>query len=283
MKTGIVVSTLLLILAMAEAPAESKPGKKGGPDLAVEMVEVPAGRFQIGSPSPAFGSLQFVTKGYGDERQHEVVISEPFYVAKYELTMGLYQSLMDEDKSDFKGCGKRCPVNKLTWYEAVEFCNRLSKREGLEPAYRIEGKSVTWDRTSKGYRLPTEAEWEYACRAGTTTEYNTGDTKDDLKRAGWFKGNSITSVHRVGQKEPNAWGLYDMHGNVWEWCWDWYDKEGYSDREVVDPSGPDKGLDRVTRGGSYGDIHLHCRSSLRANGDPNIRRSTMGMRVFRSK
>ncbi len=249
--------------------------------MGVEMVEIPAGRFIMGSPESEEGRED-------DERQHEVVISRPLLAAKHEVTQALWRIVMGNNSSDFKNCGEDCPVENVSWYDAVEFCNQLSEREGLTTAYRISGKNVIWNRSANGYRLPTEAEWEYACRAGTQSPFYTGGIMEEecghdpaLARAGWYCGNADSKTHSVGQKAPNAWGLYDMHGNVWEWCWDWY--SDYPGGSVTDPAGPKSGSDRVGRGGSWR-LYAHiCRSASRNSDVPGARYHYQGFRLFRSK
>ena len=242
--------------------------------LGIEMMEIPAGRFTMGSPGSEEGRFE-------NERQHEVVISQSFLASKFEVTQGLWRDVMGTKPSRFKECGDDCPVEKVSWHDAVEFCNRLSKRELLTPAYRINGKNVSWNKSANGYRLPTEAEWEYACRAGTTTWFFTGNSDSDLGRAGWYDRNSGSKTHKVGQKAPNAWGLYDTHGNVWEWCWDWYG--GYSGGTVTDPAGPTSGSLRVCRGGGWDGGARSCRSADRGRIDPGDRIFLLGFRLFRSK
>jgi formylglycine-generating enzyme required for sulfatase activity len=180
----------------------------------------------------------------------------------------------------------------------VEYCNKRSQKEGLTPAYTINknqsdpnnGSSyddvkwtVTWNKNANGYRLPTEAEWEYACRAGTTTAYNTGANISD--NTGWYSANSGSRTHPVGQKSANAWGLYDMHGNVWEWCWDWRGDldywEDYS-RVQTNPTGAVTGAHRMGRGGSWGNIGRLLRSAQRCDGYPSSRSGLVGFRLVRS-
>ena len=175
-----------------------------------------------------------------------------FSIGKYEVTQAEYESVMGRNPSGHKGAD--LPVENVSWHDAMDFCKKLTERErmlGLMPAgYK--------------YTLPTSAQWEYACRAGTTTKFYTGDTKQDLARAGWYGGNSGNQTHPVGQKEPNAFGLYDMHGNVWEWC---LDEEG-------------EGSKRVNRGGSFfNDLDFICSSSHVDSDDPDLRLSRMGFRV----
>jgi formylglycine-generating enzyme required for sulfatase activity len=184
---------------------------------------------------------------------------------------------MGNKPSRFSGDNK--PVENVSWFDCVEFCNKLSEKEGLEPVYNINGKNVTWDKNKNGYRLPTEAEWEYACRAGTTTRFNTGDSDSDLEKAGWFDDNSNIQTCPVAQKAPNNWGLYDMHGNVWEWCWDCYGD--YSSGSVTDPYGPSSGSNRVIRGGHWRNIARYCRSADRNYYGPNGSYYGIGFRFVR--
>jgi formylglycine-generating enzyme required for sulfatase activity len=159
----------------------------------------------------------------------------------------------------------------------VEYCNRLSQREGLTSAYQLSGTNVTCNWNANGYRLPTEAEWEYACRAGTTTAYNTGNTIST--NTGWYGDNSNYTMHPVGQKPANAWGLYDMHGNVDEWCWDWYDS--YSSGAQTNPRGPTSGSYRVGRGGCWAAGGQSLRSASRGTFNPSFKDGAMGFRLVR--
>jgi formylglycine-generating enzyme required for sulfatase activity len=156
------------------------------------------------------------------------------------------------------------PVDTLNWDEAVKFCEVLSSRPAEKRAGRV-------------YRLPTEAEWEYACRAGTTTAYSFGDDESLLGDFAWFTGNAGNQTHAVGQKRPNAWGLYDMHGNVWEWCSDWYGD--HSGNAVSDPQGVASGSIRVLRGGGWGHSARGCRSAFRHAGSPSYRSGNLGFRL----
>ncbi|MBN1164516.1 MAG: SUMF1/EgtB/PvdO family nonheme iron enzyme [Candidatus Krumholzibacteriota bacterium] len=232
----------------------TRSSRTGGlsPGTGIKMVRIEPGIFQMGSPENEDGRDN-------DERLHTVEISRPFYMSATEVTQAQWKKVMGDNPSRFKG--DDLPVESVSWFDAIRFCNRLSEKEGLEPVYQIEGEKVSWRRDRRGYRLPTEAEWEYACRAGTTTRFYTGNEEGDLSRAGWYAGNSKNKTHPVGLKEPNAWGIYDMHGNVWEWCWDWYGN--YSTSRSKDPSGPDSGSYRLLRGGSRLNPDLFCRSAAR--------------------
>jgi formylglycine-generating enzyme required for sulfatase activity len=237
------------------------------PPAPVELVHIPAGTFLMGSPASEPGR-------YSDEVQHSVTVSA-FNMSNYLVTQKEYRYVMGRNPSYFKG--DNLPVDRVSWYDAIKYCNRRSQREGLTPAYTRSGDTVTWNRSANGYRLPTEAEWEYACRAGTTTPYYTGNFLD---RAGWYSKNSGWTTHPVGEKEPNKFGLYDMHGNVWEWCWDWYEK--YDIRPQTDPVGPATGLVRVSRGGSWLDGGGYGRSADRARGTPANRDYILGLRLVRN-
>ncbi|WP_425453313.1 formylglycine-generating enzyme family protein [Thermomonospora umbrina] len=161
--------------------------------------------------------------------------------------------------------GDRLPVEGVSWWDAVRFCNALSERDGLTPAYDLgEGDDVAWDEAADGYRLPTEAEWEHACRAGTE-----GPRYGPLEEIAWHRGNSQGRIHEVGGKRPNPWGLYDMLGNVWDWCWDLYDAEVY-------------GAYRVLRGGGWFDEHWSCRASVRRRSHPTFKVDDVGFRLARS-
>jgi formylglycine-generating enzyme required for sulfatase activity len=231
------------------------------------MVRINGGTFTMGSPAsePNRGS---------NETQHRVTVSG-FSMGKYEVTQEEYEAVMGNNPSNFKG--SKLPVECVSWYDAVEYCNRQSRKEGLTPAYTINGTNVTWNRSANGYRLPTEAEWEYACRAGTTTAYNTGASISDS--TGWYWDNSGRKTHEVGKKPANAWGLYDMHGNVYEWCWDWYGD--YDRGSQMDPAGRSSGSYRVFRGGSWNGKAWGLRSALRYVSSPSVWISTHGFRLVR--
>jgi formylglycine-generating enzyme required for sulfatase activity len=237
----------------------------------VAMVEIPAGSFMMGSP-------MWEENRDSDEPQHRVEITQGFQLSSTEVTQVQYEKVIGANPSRFVGADR--PVEQVSWLDAVQFCNKLSAREGLSPAYRIIGGSVTWDTKSNGYRLPTEAEWEYACRAGTTTAYHTGGSGADLARAGWYEGNAGNETHLVGKKTPNAWGLYDMHGNVWEWCFDWYGE--YWSGSQSDPQGAASSSLRVLRGGSWSPGAKYWRSADRAGAGPARAYGYLGFRVARN-
>ncbi|MDR1899744.1 MAG: SUMF1/EgtB/PvdO family nonheme iron enzyme [Treponema sp.] len=261
--------------AAAAAPAQTAPAPRPAvvrPAAAPErpapedLVRVPGGTFTMGSPPSEPG-------GDDDKVQHQVTVSA-FYMGKYEVTQKEYQALMGNNPSEFKG--DTLPVERVSWFDAVKYCNARSLKEGLDPAYTINGETVAWNRNAGGYRLPTEAEWEYACRAGTTAPFYTGNSAD---AAGWYKDNSGGKTHPAGQKQPNRWGLYDMHGNVHEWCWDWFG--AYSGAAQTDPAGAASGSYRVLRGGSWGSGAQYLRSANRGDYTPSNRLNNSGFRLVR--
>jgi formylglycine-generating enzyme required for sulfatase activity len=214
--------------------------------------------------------LVLIPKGTFTRENSLVTISRDYYLGVYEVTQSQYEKVMGTNPSYFQGDNvanvdsSNHPVEMVSWEEAVEFCKRLSELPEEKAAGRV-------------YRLPTEAEWEYACRAGTTTKYSFGDDDGQLGKYAWYVGHSNRKTHPFGEKKSNAWGLSDMHGNVWEWCSDWYDE--YHEGAVSDPSGPKAGVYRVYRGGSWGHEAALCRSSFRFRGPPTIRLSNCGFRV----
>eukprot|EP00918_Siedleckia_nematoides_P027694 GHVU01059642.1.p1 GENE.GHVU01059642.1~~GHVU01059642.1.p1 ORF type:complete len:623 (+),score=67.29 GHVU01059642.1:171-1871(+) len=242
------------------------------PGLAGDMVRVRGGTFVMGSPKKEPGRQ-------ADEEQHKVTIRGSYWLGKHEVTQGQWKKVMGGNPSYFKACGDSCPVEGVSWLDAVRFCNRLSELVGLRPAYQLNGPSVSWNRSANGFRLPTEAEWEYACRsAGKLQIYSGGG---DVGPMAWYQDNSSGSTHPVGRKSRNDLGFYDMSGNVWEWCWDWYGK--YPSSPQTDPSGPARGSRRVIRGGSYNLSVRLCRSKLRDSYSPANRDLDLGFRLCRSE
>jgi formylglycine-generating enzyme required for sulfatase activity len=222
--------------------------------LGMKFVLISPGTFMMGSPANEKDRDI-------DEVHHQVTLTKGFYLQTTEVTQEQWRRLMGSNPSHFKDCGGDCPVEMVSWDDAQEFIKKLNK---IGKTYK--------------YRLPTEAEWEYACRAGSTTAFANGDEKD-LTTIGWYRSNSGEKPHRVAQKDPNAWGLYDMHGNVWEWCQDWFgDAQAES---VTDPVGPTSGSKRVVRGGSWGEDARFCRSAFRFNKTPTVRWDVVGFRVIK--
>ena len=237
------------------------------------MVSIPAGSFNNGT---------------------SVVTLSAFHMTKYDITQSQYKAITGTNPSYFSSNSDAatCPVEGVTWYDAVEFCNKLSTANGLSPVYTITGRTpatgypimsatVTADFTQSGYRLPTEAQWEYACRAGTTTTYFWGNTSGDpdttTESYAWYLSNSSNTTHGVGQKLPNPWGLYDIVGDVSQWCWDWYGT--YPSTAQTNPTGPSSGTYRVLRGGDFESYSDNLASAHRSDNDPDFEYGAVGFRV----
>jgi formylglycine-generating enzyme required for sulfatase activity len=207
-----------------------------GGGVTMKMVLIRPGKFMMGSPASE------ASRRDDEGPQHEVTITKPFYMGVTEVTQEQYEAVMGTNPSHVKGATN--PVewvwwnDAASWNDATEFCKKLS------------------EKTRQAVRLPTEAEWEYACRAGTQTKFSFGDDPSALGDYAWWNGNSGNAIHPVGQKKPNAWGLYDMNGNVWEWCADWYGE--YQEGPITDPSGPATGGHRVVRGGAWLNVETGC-------------------------
>jgi formylglycine-generating enzyme required for sulfatase activity len=212
-----------------------------------EMIAIPSGRVTLSDRRT--------------ERTWAVDLA-PYELAATPVTQAQYEQVLGE--RPITAVGGQLPVESMQWLDAVRFCNALSEREGLTSADCVEGETVEWEQAADGYRLPTEAEWEHACRAGTTAA-----RYGELDEIAWYRGNSDERIHEVHGKLPNAWGLYDMLGNVWEWCWDFYDPEVY-------------GTYRVLRGGGWFDEPWSCRASVRRRTHPTSRLDDLGFRPARS-
>jgi formylglycine-generating enzyme required for sulfatase activity len=229
------------------------------PGLNLEMMLIPAGTFVMGSPNDEEG------RDDGEGPQTTVTITKPFWLDKTEVTQSQWKVVMGNNPSHFKG--DDLPVENVSWNDAVAFCEKLNeiKHDALPAGYH--------------YTLPTEAQWEYACRAGTTTRFYHGDDPDygQFEKYAWYGLSSSGKTHPVGEKLPNDWGLYDMHGNVLEWCLDWYGD--YQGGSVSDPQGPQSGSDRVNRGGSCYILARLCRSASRDWSWPAFRLYDLGFRV----
>ncbi|MDR0583641.1 MAG: formylglycine-generating enzyme family protein [Treponema sp.] len=256
---AIIVVTLSAGLSCVSNPAQNTPPDAG-------FVRINGGTFTIGSPGWEGGREN-------DEVQRSVTVGD-FYMGRYEVTQREWVEVMGSNPSRFKGNNR--PVERVNWFEVIDYCIRRSEREGLTPAYTRSGDTVTWNRDADGYRLPTEAEWEYACRAGTGTEYSTGPEI----ATGQANYGGFTGTRNVGSYEANNWGLYDMHGNVWEWCWDWY--ADYSDSARFAPTMESPGYYRVIRGGGWYFLAMTLRSASRDFFTPNFRHDDLGFRLVRS-
>lgn len=258
-------------------------------DMPENFVLIQGGTFQMGSPeNEAWRSA--------DEAQHTVTVSD-FYMSIYELTQAEYMDITGDNPSNFSG--DDLPVENISWLDAIHYCNARSEKEGLTPVYTIDGQNVIWDRSADGYRLPTEAEWEYACRAGTITPFNT-ETSISAEESNYYghypyeiednyfsQGNLTTKPGEYRQTTipvtsfaPNKWGLYNMHGNVGEWVWDYYSP--YSGEEQSDPSGAESGTLRVYRGGGWNDFAKNMRSAYRATMAEEKGSFNIGIRLVRN-
>ena len=230
--------------------------------IGMKLLLIPKGSFMM-------GSSETEKERDSDEVQHEVMLSKDFYLGVTEVTQAQYQKVMSENPSEIqdgktKGDRSNHPVEQISWEEAVKFCQRMSDLPDEKKAGRV-------------YRLPTEAEWEYACRAGSKATFCFGDNESQLGDFAWYRVNSNAEPHSVGLKKPNSWGLHDMHGNVWELCSDWYGD--YPKGAVSDPNGPKEGSGRVNRGGTLFGTTASCRSANRNACDPLDRSVMIGFRV----
>lgn len=239
----------------------------------MRFLQVPAGKFVMGSPARGF--FTDGEEGRSDtEVQHEVTLTRPFVLGETAVCQAEYEALIGRNYSRFGNLDH--PVENVSWFDAVGFCNALSRKMGFEEAYLVDGEEVTWKGLDcPGYRLPTEAEWEYACRAGTT-----GARYGYLDAIAWYEDKSDGHTRPVRRGAPNAWGFYDMLGNVWEWCWDWHGD--YPHRPLTDPVGPDHGDRRVGRGGSFRYGASYARAAKRRRWFPNLRYDDLGFRVART-
>lgn len=267
--------TLLTLLAgcsarPADRPPEAAPAAKpAGPERTVtktgaEMVRLPAGQYTMGDAS-----------GEDDEKPAHMVRLASFWIDTSEVTQQSFQALMGKNPARWVGPDR--PVERVPWLMAIQYCNMRSAREGRKPCYDLA--TQTCDFAADGYRLPTEAEWEYACRAGTTTGWSFGEQATALSKHAWFKANAGKGTHPVREKAANPWGLFDMHGNVAEWCHDFY-QDTYPAGEATNPQGPAAGEQRVLRGGSWNTGPDVCRSAARRSEAPAFADACFGSDTF---
>ncbi len=251
----IVIFFALVLSAYAEQPKEKITNSLG-----MAFVLIQPGKFIMGSPENEIGR-------FTGEIPHAVNLTNPFYIQTTEVTQAQWKSVMGKNPSSQKGCGDNCPVEQVSWQDAQQFVQKLNQKEDTDK-----------------YRLPTEAEWEYACRAGSTAAFSNGGITEldcgndaNLDQIGWYCGNAKDQIHPVAQKKPNAWGLYDMHGNVQEWCQDWFGVYPYD--EVNNPKGPTKGSYRAMRGGTWYSPARDLRCASRFGSPPHYRFRHIGFRV----
>ena len=275
---AVLLSWLLAVPGLAQVPIANGESISDLSDR-IGLTDISAGRFTMGS---------------GDSSsRHRVTISHDYWMGSTEVTQAQFQRVMGFNPSHFSTDKQaaKSPVEMVSWYDAVSFCNKLSDREGLLPVYRLSdikkagnniiSARVTTDFTANGYRLPTEAEWEFAARGGTKSQGFIYAGSNEVKDVAWIAGNSANQTHQVASKRPNELGLYDMSGNVWEWCQDWYGP--FSDQDQSNPMGPASGTDRVYRGGSWYNYSSLAKTIYRGNYSPDIRLLTLGFRVMRPK
>ena len=251
------------------SPGRTEPAAPPRPQTAPaprkRFILIEAGEFQMGSPETEEGRSN-------DEILHTVKIHRPFRIGSTPITQAQWESVMGTNPSRFHG--EDLPVEQVSWFDAVRFCIALSEKLGRIPPYRVDGNSVEWIDDADGYRLPTEAEWEYAARAGGSHVYAGSDVAGSVA---WYGDNSGKATHPVAGKQPNAWDLHDMSGNVWEWCWDW--SGDYPTGTAVDPTGPTSGDGRVQRGGSWRNAARWVRCACRVRNSPGVRGDLYGFRV----
>ncbi|MEA1947516.1 MAG: formylglycine-generating enzyme family protein [Thermodesulfobacteriota bacterium] len=222
--------------------------------IGMELVLIPAGSFRMG------GDKKLEQAEDHETPRHIVKISKTFYMGKYEVTQSQWSEIMNNNPSEFKDDIR--PVERVSWNDVQEFIHKLNNKE----------------ETNK-YRLPTEAEWEYAARADTESAYCFSSDIKVLSQYAWYRINSAGKTHPIGQLKPNAWGLYDVHGNVHEWCQDWFDRNYYSQSPSNSPLGPSSGLAKVSRGGDWGNEDWYCRSASRSLSSPDRRSNRLGFRL----
>ncbi|MEO5363284.1 MAG: formylglycine-generating enzyme family protein [Magnetococcus sp. DMHC-8] len=220
----------------------------------IEFILIMPGGFQMGTP---FGA------DVNDDElpRHAVTISRAFYLGKYEVTQAQWEAVMGDNPSAFQGADR--PVESVSWHDVQAFIGKLNDKAG-----------------ARLYRLPSEAEWEYAARAGTETVRYWGNGAEEMEQYAWYGNNAGKKSHPVGQLKPNPWGLYDMLGNVWEWCDDWYGTKVYADPATTDPRGPAEGVGRVLRGGGWNGYASHIRAAYRFDLNPAFRRRNLGLRLL---
>ncbi len=250
---------LVALVACSDDDSGTNPPDNNDPEnkVGIEMVRIEPGTYTRGDDVDTYA-----------QPKHLVTITKAFWIGKYELLGSEYNKVMGEGADYYES--ERHPLDSVNWFDAVEFCNKLSEYEGLTPVYTINGEDVSWDQNADGYRLPTEGEWELACRAGTSTSLYNGEmpridfsphTHPLLDEIAWYGKTMGGAANQVGLKQPNNFGLYDMIGNVGEFCWDWAAK--YSAEPKTDPTGPESGQRKIARGGAFSTLPNQSRCGTR--------------------
>jgi formylglycine-generating enzyme required for sulfatase activity len=256
---GIFISMFLLTLFLSPSPGETPRG----------MVLVKGGTFMMGTNE----------RVSDEEPVHRVTVNN-FYIGKFEVTQEEWEAVMGNNPSLYKG--DNLAVETVTWNDAVEYCNKRSRKEGLNPCYTIKNHDITFDIDADGYRLPTEAEWEYASRGGVKSRNYRYSGSNNPEEVAWYEVNAGGTSHPPGQLKPNELGIYDMSGNIWEWCWDWYDSDYYKTSPPDNPWGPGTGKKRIYRGGGAGGIFVWARCTGRYSFPPTLKHWFVGLRVARN-
>lgn len=288
---SLLLTSLCIGFLQAKPPLEPKPGKnktdsdqskssttkaKSQQSKIYKVVPIPAGRFIMGCTKEQESDC------YGDEYPaHRVLIRHSYLMMQSEVTQGLYKQVMGYNPSQFQDCGASCPVEQISWFDAIQFANQLSREEGREECYQISKTKVSWRRglLCKGWRLPTEAEWEKAARGKKSQFKYAGD--NDAVLVAWYLAISRKKTHSVCEKKKNSYDLCDMSGNVWEWVWDWYGI--YTANAKINPRGPRKGVFRVRRGGGWSSLRAwNVRVANRDRDDPSFRFAYFGLRLART-
>ncbi|UCH98747.1 MAG: SUMF1/EgtB/PvdO family nonheme iron enzyme [Candidatus Aminicenantes bacterium] len=232
------------------------------------MVFIESGTFRMGSH----------TERSGEKTVHHVTLKD-FYIGKFEVTQQEWKTVMGKNPSLI--IGTLCPVESISWYDAIEYCNKRSQKENLTPCYKGSGDEITCNFDANGYRLPTEAEWEYACRGGTQSQNYTYSGSNNPEEVGWFAKNT-DRIQPIGHKKPNELGIHDMSGNVMEWCWDWFGFDYYKNSPTGNPRGPSSGIRRILRGGYARGPERLLSSTTRTPYKPNYAVAVFGLRVVRT-
>ncbi|MES2811610.1 MAG: SUMF1/EgtB/PvdO family nonheme iron enzyme [Bacteroidota bacterium] len=246
----------------------------------LELVKIEGGTFMMGSKDD-----NRIAEN-DEQKQHEVKVGA-FEINRLEVTVWEWKQYCKKTKTKLPtaptwGWNDNYPITNVTWFDVVKYCNWLSKQDGLKPAYLFTGPNVTCDFTANGYRLPTEAEWEFAAKGGAKSKNNYFAGSNDSSEVAWQVKNSDRRPHAVGTKLPNELGIHDMSGNVWEWCWDWYNKDYYKVEDGNNPKGPIRGEKKSVRGGSWDSQESYLRTANRISTSPNITNEFYGFRLART-